>query len=346
MRPRIFAASLVCAPLVFASHAPGDAALAGEPSTRATVRTVAMQWLNRSGARPVTKFGITLDDNAKPAKNDAVAIAAEKPLVILVHGFNSSPERNAALVEPIRHAGHACGAFRYPNDQPIADSAALLARELAQIAKNQPQRKVTLVAYSMGGLVAREAIENKSLDPGNVAQLIMVGPPSHGSSCARIACSGDLWEHGCNTQHGTLDCLYACLEDGLGEARHDLKPGSAFLTQLNERPRNAAVRYTVFLGTGGKLSPEQLEQLQTTLERSARANSLVKLLQPALQRTIVDLNDAACEGDGIVSVARGRLDGVNDTVLLGFNHWNVIDCPEQPAVKKLHAEILARLAKK
>jgi hypothetical protein len=38
------------------------------------------------------------------------------------------------------------------------------------------------------------------------------------------------------------------------------------------------------------------------------------------------------------------LDGVPDTVLLGFNHWNAIGPPEAEPVAALHREILSRLA--
>ena len=58
------------------------------------------------------------------------------------------------------------------------------------------------------------------------------------------------------------------------------------------------------------------------------------------------MGDAVEEGDGVVSVARGRLDGVSDTVLLAFSHWNVIDHPEAEVVASVHREILKRLDSK
>ena len=168
---------------------------------------------------------------------------AEGPIVILIHGYNSSPERMTPLCNSISAAGYECGTFAYPNDQAIADSAALLSRKLIRLRQMYPNRKVTLVTHSMGGLVAREVIENSALDPGNVTQLMMIAPPSQGTSCAYIVWSGDLWEHFLHTHdHNLLDDAYASLEDGLGEGREDLKPDSEFLRQLNVRERNPRVR--------------------------------------------------------------------------------------------------------
>jgi hypothetical protein len=237
--------------------------------------------------------------------------------------------------------------LRYPNDQSISASAALLSRELKDFAKRNPKTKVTLVTYSMGGLVAREALENSKLDPGNVQQLVMVAPPTHGSSCARIVCSGDIWEHGVRGEHGgILNCVYACLEDGFGEARHDLKPDSPFLKRLNARKRNDHVRYSILLGTAGPFSPSELELAKKTVRKSAEASGFMKVIQPAVEKALDDLGDAVEEGDGVVSISRGRLDGVPDTVLLAFSHWNVIDHPEAEAVASVHSEILKRLGSK
>jgi pimeloyl-ACP methyl ester carboxylesterase len=307
---------------------------------RSYVRLSAMSLLNRAGATATTHYGLTAEEQAELA----AAVAHDKPYVVLVHGFNSSPERCATLLKPIREAGFRCGTLRYPNDQSITDSAELLSRELKSFAKQQPDTKVVLLTYSMGGLVARETVENSKLDPGNVKQLIMVAPPTHGSSCARIVCSGDIWEHGVRgTREGILNCVYACVEDGLGEARHELKPDSTFLKRLNARKRNELVQYSILLGTAGPFSPAELALAKRTVRKSAESSSFVRAIKPALDKALNDLSDAVEEGDGVVSVARGKLDGVSDTVLLGFNHWSVVDRPEDESVAAVHREILKRL---
>jgi hypothetical protein len=234
--------------------------------------------------------------------------------------------------------------FRYPNDQSIEESAELLSRGLRKVAQEHSKRKVALLTMSMGGLVAREAIENPALDPGNVERLVMVAPPSHGSSLANIPCSADIWEHLVRRNDRSMyDCLCDCIEDGLDEARYDLQPESPFLKRLNARQRNAAVKYTIFLGTGGRLTQEQLDSLERSIDEAAQGSRLVAFAKPVLKNAVEAMNDSVKEGDGVVSVERGRLDGVKDTVLLDLNHWNVNEKPEDKSVAQLHQEILKRL---
>src|SRR5260221_12096541 len=99
--------------------------LAPRAASHSNLRTWAMELLNHSGQRPVTKFGIELDENS-PASATQPTTNPDRPLVILIHGYNSCPERLAPLAKTLREAGFACGALRYPNDQAIADSPLVL----------------------------------------------------------------------------------------------------------------------------------------------------------------------------------------------------------------------------
>jgi hypothetical protein len=307
-------------------------------SVRSIFRTAAMQCLNRSGNRVTTKYGITLDDATSKA-------AADRPFVIVIHGYNSCPQRMAAFSTLVRTAGYPCGTFGYPNDQSVAASAGLLSSELTQLKRQYPNRRIVLLTHSMGGLVARETVENPAIDPGNVSQLIMISPPSQGTSWAYIACSGDFFEYGTNNENCFLDRVYCSLEDGFGEARYDLQPNSAFLKALNERPRNKNVKYSIFLGTGTKFSRAKLEHAHQVLDKCCEENRFLSVIKPALDSVLCDMEDAVQEGDGVVSIARGKLDGVDDITVLGFDHWNVIRDPQPEPVAALHCEILSRLGK-
>ncbi len=79
------------------------------------------RWLRASvvTAEDEARYGLKLDKNVPAAP-------PELPLVVLIHGFNSTPARNAAIMEPIRAAGFPTAVFVYPNDSDIADSAARL----------------------------------------------------------------------------------------------------------------------------------------------------------------------------------------------------------------------------
>jgi hypothetical protein len=140
-----------------------------------------------------------------------------------------------------------------------------------------------------------------------------------------------------------MDCLYASVEDGLGEASVDMQPGSAFLTQLNSRPRNRHVQYTIFLGTGTIYSSERLAGTHQLLQKCSEADRFISGIEPALDRMLDGFVDCAAPGDGVVSLVRGHLDGVSDTVQLDFDHWNAIREPNCPAVSKLQHAIVDRL---
>ena len=49
------------------------------------------------------------------------------------------------------------------------------------------------------------------------------------------------------------------------------------------------------------------------------------------------------KGDGAVALKRGRLEGVEDTAVLGFDHLHMLDDSDNPAVRELRKAILERL---
>ena len=68
------------------------------------------------------QYGLRLDKPAATASGETKT-DCHKNLVVLLHGFNSSPERNLALLAPIRDAHFPTATFRYPNDHSLAESA-------------------------------------------------------------------------------------------------------------------------------------------------------------------------------------------------------------------------------
>ncbi len=283
-------------------------------------------------------FRLHLDENWAAADESL-------PLVVVVHGFNSSAEGITGLVGAVGEAKLPVGTFNYPNDQPIAESAAQLAAELRKLAAEHPNRQIALLTHSMGGLVAREAVENPELDPGNVTRLVMIAPPTHGSQVAQFSFGVDVWEHFVGWEKFTdLSRFYAAVEDGLAEAADDLVPGSEFLRTLNARKRNENVSYTIFLGTDGLLSAEQLQSLREAIDAAAERSDAVKFFRPRLQQSLTDIAEVVeGEGDGVVAVARGRLQGVEDTVLMEFTHLGPTDDRVTESDRDLYDEVRKRL---
>lgn len=309
------------------------ALLASERRFKARLRHA---WLRK---RPSTRrYGLALEEGWDRAP-------ADRDFVVVLHGLDSGPEKVRPLLDAIRSQGLPCAVFRYPNDQPIADSAKLLAGELRRLDEDHPRRGVSLVTSSMGGLVARAAIEDPELDPGNVRQLIMVAPPNHGSALARFGFGLDLWEHVTGVaRKEEARLLYGLVEDGLSEAAADLRPGSPFLRKLNARNRNPRVRYTILLGSGGPLHPVELALMREGVAAAGEQSRWVRFFGARVYAWLKDLDEVVKgKGDGAVSIERGRLEGVEDTVVFPFRHAYPRRASREAEMGKVHQEVLKRL---
>ncbi|HEX4413448.1 MAG TPA: alpha/beta hydrolase [Lacipirellulaceae bacterium] len=297
-------------------------------------------WLRRKVVREsdLTKYGLHLDDGWDK-------IDPAKPVVIMIHGFNSSPEQNVSMMIPIRAAGFPCGTFAYPNDYFIRSSAQLLSGELRKFSVQNPQRKVILICHSMGGLVARACVEDSLYDPGNVERLVLIAPPTHGTFIAHFAVGTDLWEHWLSRSSGwPWQRMRDSIVDGLGEAANDLCPDSEFLKELNARPVNPHVRYTILLGTGARLHEAQVDWI-----RHCVCESMAKM--PGGEKEAKDLDSILADidelvegkGDGIVAVKRGTLDGVPDTLTMPFGHLAVTGDATTDLIRNVQHVVLERV---
>lgn len=275
------------------------------------------------GKRPVRPFG--LSGAGLTAEVDATVTDA-KPLVVLVHGFNSDSASTMGLLNGPREQGFRCAVFDYPNDQSLAESAALLSVELKRLKQRQPELRVALLTHSMGGLLARAVIEDPELDAGNVDRLIMVAPPNQGTRLAECDFGIDLWEYALTpSRREAASFFYGAIEDGLCEASGDLQPGSPFLQRLNARRRNPNVRYTIVLGTKGPLSVDERAAMRQRLAAAGERSRWVRFLGAKVLTWIDDLDEAVEGlGDGVVAASRGRLDGVDDVVQLKFGHLEAV----------------------
>ena len=287
---------------------------------------------------PADQFGLHLPP-------DLSSHDVQQPLVIVVHGFNSSPARFAPLVKMLTDDGILSAAYSYRDDQPIMESADQLSADLKQLASDHPQRPIALVTHSMGGLVSRAVIEQAALDPGNVTKLIMVAPPSHGSLLAQFAFGIDILDHiADHFLSNETTRFYALIEDGLSKARNDLKPQSLLLRKLNALPRNPKVRYSIFLGTGGHLQQSQIDILRQKVRSAAEENTAVELFTPILTATLDDLDEVIeGKGDGVVAVKRGRLEGVTDTLICDFSHLSVLQSTYELENDVVYQGLLKRL---
>jgi pimeloyl-ACP methyl ester carboxylesterase len=300
----------------------------------------ASAWLRHGVVREadLAKYGLRLEDQWEQ-------LDSARPVVILVHGFNSTPQQNAAMMVPIRANGYPCGAFSYPNDYLLEKSARLLSRDLHRFQRQHPNRRLILVCHSMGGLIARACIEDSSLDPGNVDRLIMIAPPTHGTMIAHFGIGADVWEHWLARRDGQFkERLRDSIVDGLDEAAIDLCPKSEFLTKLNARPLNPDVRYTILLGTGARMTESQVTWMREQICDCVAKLPGGKRRSQEVEKLLADLDEMVKgKGDGVVAVKRGRLDGVADTLILPFGHSSVTGEPRSDVLREVQHVVVARV---
>ena len=278
-----------------------------------------------------------------------------------LQGSSTSAEQfalalSAALNDPLDSR---MAVFGYPNDGSICDSASVLSEMLAGLHRQSPATKVSIVAHSMGGLVARHAIE--PLMPKTecplpcVDRLVMLCPPNHGSVLAQYADALELPDALSKLQGASFsftEVLQSLVNDGLGEACEELVPASSFLLELNSRPRASGVRYSIIAGTGGPITPlvrfASSVALKGTRERT-RINQLPNARDALNRADELLLCDEFAEGlgDGAVSLQSAKLTGVSEffTVPMMHGAWAQTDKPPVQLLVQRTAELLGPIQK-
>ena len=130
--------------------------------------------------------------------------------VMLVPGYNGTPDSLGVLAARLRASGRRVGVVALP-DRGTVDLD-LSARVLGRAVDATGAARVDLVGFSAGGLVVRTLLT----EPGRAVRtrrVVLVGTPNHG---AELATSAAAFDPGL--------CTGACAQ---------LRPGSAFLSRLN-----------------------------------------------------------------------------------------------------------------
>jgi pimeloyl-ACP methyl ester carboxylesterase len=266
----------------------------------------------RATAAQAARYGLALPERLDPSR----------PLVVMVHGLDCDRVNWGGMAQCLAGEGYQLGYFTYPSDQPIAESAALFASKMTALRQAFPSVEVNVLAYSMGGLVSRAYIEGPDY-AGDVRRLIMVGTPNTGSGWSRLRMLLELQEHYHLWRDEPDWSPSWMITDGLGEAGRDLRPGSKFLTQLNALPRREGVKYTIICGDQSPVSRREADWLDRTANSIPRRVSGwwgFRQAKDGLKRRASRTRNGADRSDGPVAVARAKLEGVNDVVIVHADH--------------------------
>ncbi len=257
-------------------------------------------------------YGLRLPADLDPAK----------PLVVLIHGLDSSKGNWQPIANLLQAEGHQVAWFTFPSDQPIADSANLLSQHLEATAEIHPTISLNLLAFSMGSLVARAAIESPDFK-GNVERLIMIAPPNHGSDWARYRLLLEVHEHYHLARAHEQWHWTWMITDGLGEAGRDLKPGSSFIQQLNGYKRRDGVAYTIIAGNQHSFRRITANCIAAPLQwtpASAEQWWGIRQTRLWLEEWSQRIRNAPDSSDGPVKLHSANLEGVEDFVVLPVDH--------------------------
>ena len=242
--------------------------------------------------------------------------------VLLIHGFQSDAAATRRFAGACEHSGIQTLTFDYPANGPLAWAGDRLSADLTALVGKYPKLQITIVAHSMGGLVARYCLETPGKSPGGVTDLFMLGTPNIGTELAAA--------------HEWLKLIYTLLPGlgpdqsliaGLGEASDDMAPGSQFLKALNRQTKPVNVRYHVAIGKRSFFTEDQRRDLDQQLEKFFDQRGVSARTRSEVQRWL--RSDALHDGlgDGVVSMASARLAGADGEKTFDLNHIELFSLP-------------------
>ncbi|HZW08978.1 MAG TPA: alpha/beta fold hydrolase [Phycisphaerales bacterium] len=259
--------------------------------------------------------------------------ASERPparLVVLVHGLDEPGDIWCDLAPALVRAGHEVARFEYHNDQGVVTSAGELLGAL-RAARGLGVGEVALVAHSMGGLVAFEALTSESGYAGDISgggnlprvtRLIAVGTPWAGSPWAKLRPAAEIREQvqrWMMDQSWDLRPLLDYRRDGTGQAAADLAERSALVTGLAARDTPRGLELTNIAGHIVQAEPVDLGWVrESRLLRELMSEDDLGELAEGLREASSTL------GDGVVPVASALAREEGDNVIFPVNHRALI----------------------
>ena len=234
------------------------------------------------------------------------------------------------MIPWLEESGYGIVVYDYPFNRSIAESCQRFARDWAAFrAQVKDRLPWSIVAHSMGALLARSLVEDDRSWARDACSLITIAPVNQGSQLAKVQTVMQFMKglqaiNGKNTTRAMMN-----LSDGLGQAAEDMLPGSSFLKEMNRRPRRQGLSYHIIAGDRGFLTREGRAQIEGRIDLVTRNSGIFGRLTQAATADLPDLLDELTDGtgDGCVRVERTRLDGVADHVTIHANHAELIRAP-------------------
>lgn len=271
-------------------------------------------------------FGIDLNEwPANRGLHVPADLDSSRRTVLLIHGLEAGIDCLRPLQTAFEQWGVQVLLFDFPNDGPAAWSGERLSGDLRRLAAAYPDLRLSIIAHSMGGLVARYALETPGQNPGCVTDLFLIGTPNAGSRLSGTQPWLETWQEILPQPQAVRDAI----TDGLGEAANDLRPDSPFLATLNRHPRPPDVRYYCGIGRRSFVSDEQREVIEREIRSFLQRRSTPEDVQERILSLLraAELQDG--RGDGAVTISSARLPDVDAEKTFDLNHRELLRLPAE-----------------
>ncbi|MFL0805136.1 MAG: putative lipase [Agarilytica sp.] len=115
------------------------------------------------GQRPEPNIQMSIPglSSCTDSPDQTLKLNSNHPITVLVHGCKGSAGRFRSLAELYAFHGQQAVCFSYDDRDSLVDSAKRLALSTSELSKNMENNNISIIGHSMGGLVARRALENK-----------------------------------------------------------------------------------------------------------------------------------------------------------------------------------------
>ncbi|HBV65747.1 MAG TPA: hypothetical protein DEF45_22315 [Rhodopirellula sp.] len=266
---------------------------------------------------------------------DWLESAAERPLVLCLHGLNGTHKSFDGLRKNLRSCGYQTAAISYPPQHQIAMLAREVSKEVAANLVSSPRKQgMVIVGHSMGGLIAREWTNNAALENKAISGLITIGTPHQGSAWATLPPLMNLIAKG---EFGVGEVSDVILHTHSSPELRDIAPGSAFLEELNARDNRPDVRYTSVIGTGSPMDATTVAKIQQTFRQLESRDGFIRLIRPRIEPLLSGFDElVGGRGDGIVAAESAAMPSTSDLVRVDLSHFELVrPLSAQPASEKV-----------
>lgn len=251
-----------------------------------------------------------------------------KHTCLTIHGFNSNSSSFGPFAARCRESNIQVIGFDYPSSASILSAGKRLSWGLRDLGKKHPRFRLVIVAHSLGGLVARAALELVEPRSSCVTDVFFLGTPQHGTN---------LVEQESPLQELLSDAvLFAAGPPGErvlwrnSPTMADLAPNSALLRRLERQTPPPGVRYHSLIGQKGFVPKEQLPKLVREWERQVERLRLVphdERKAKSLPERLGELHEG--RGDGVVSIESARLSGATAERIVFLDHIELLSKPDE-----------------